>query len=532
MIVQAELCALGIFAPVPFYPWLLFTILTDRLSKTGLLASHYNYFWNMKITKAIFLIPILSGCLVLKASAQDKWDLRRCVEYALANNISVQQTDVQARVAEVNEKQTRWSQYPNADFSTNTGLQWGRSIDPTTNQFTSNQLLYQGYGLNAGVTVFNWHRIRNSIVAADFNSDAARMDVEKIKNDISLTVATYYLQVLLSYQQIAIAKTQMQQTLSQLDVVRKRVAAGAAPELDALTLEGQYATDSSSYITAKATADQNLLQLKQVLNLDAAKPFDITEPPVEQIPVEPILQLQPETVFQIAIQNQPAQKANLLRLKSLEASMRASRAAMYPTISVGGSLGTNFSSADKKVSGFTLTGFKANGDLVQVNGAEYAVLSPDGYVSQSKKTFSERWDGWGLQMNNNFRQSLGFSISVPINNSGSARFGYQRSKLDLRNGELTKALADQTLKNDIYKAYYNASAAMEKFNAAKKTFEITQKAADFAKKRNDLGLLNSFDYLISQNNMYRARYDLTAAQFDYVFKMKVLEFYKGQGIKL
>ncbi|HUP13784.1 MAG TPA: TolC family protein, partial [Niastella sp.] len=327
-------------------------------------------------------------------------------------------------------------------------------------------------------------------------------------------------------------KTQMQQTLSQLGVVQKKVDAGAAPDLDALTLKGQYATDSSNYITAKATADQNLLQLKQVLNIDAGQPFDITEPPVEQIPVEPILQLQPETVFQIAIQNQPAQKANLLRLKSLEAALRASRAAMYPTISVGGSLGTNFSSADKKVTGVTVTGFKANGDMVTVAGTNYAVLSPDGFATQSKKTFSERWDGWGLQMNNNFRQSLGFSISVPINSSGNARFNYQRSKLDLKNAELTRSLADQTLKNDIYKAYYNASAALEKFNASRFTYEITQKAFEYAKKRNDLGLLNSYDYLISQNNMNRAQYDMLSAQFDYVFKMKVLEFYKGQGIKL
>jgi outer membrane protein len=476
----------------------------------------------MKNSKALLLISLFGGCLVFNASAQDKWDLRRCVEYALANNISVQQTDVQARVAEVNEKQTRWSQYPNADFSTNTGLQWGRSIDPTTNQFTSNQLLYQGYSLNAGVTVFNWHRIRNNIIAADLSSDAAKMDVEKIRNDISLTVATYYLQVLLSYQQ----------TWSQYEVVQKKVIAGAVPELDALTIQGQYATDSSNYITAKATADQNLLQLKQVLNLDAGQPFDIAVPPVEQIPVEPILQLQPETVFQIAIQNQPAQKANLMRLKSLEASLRSSRAAMYPTISVGGSLGTNFSSADRKVTGVTVTGFKPNGDLVTVGGTQYPVFSPDGFANQAKKTFSERWDGWGLQMNNNFRQSLGFSIAVPINSSGAARFNYQRSKLDLKNAELTRSLADQTLKNDIYKAYYNASAAMQKFNAAKITYGITKQAADFAKKRSDLGLLNSFDFLISQNNMNRAQYDLLSAQFDYVFKMKVLEFYKGQGLKL
>jgi outer membrane protein len=269
-----------------------------------------------------------------------------------------------------------------------------------------------------------------------------------------------------------------------------------------------------------------------VLNIDAGQFFDIATPPVEQIPVEPILQLQPETVFQIALKSQPAQKANALRIQSYEAAMKASRAAMYPTISVGATLGTNFSSVDKKVSGYTVNGFTPNGDVVRLSGAEYLVLTPNVQVNQAKKTFGERWDGWGTQMNNNFRQSLGFSISVPINNGGSARFGYQRSKLDLKNAELTKTLADQTLKIDIYKAYYNASAALEKFNASKSTFDITKKSYDIAQKRYDVGLLNTFDLLISQNNMNRAQFDLAAAQFDYVFKMKVLEFYKGQGIKL
>jgi len=486
----------------------------------------------MKNSKVLLLIPFLVCCLCYGVQAQDNWDLRRCVEYALANNLTVQQTSVQAQVAEVNEKQTRWSQYPNADFNTNTGLQWGRSIDPTTNQFTSNQLLYQGYSLSAGVTVFNWHRIRNNIIAADLSADAARTDVEKIKNDVALNVATYYLQVLLSRKQIDIAVLQMRQTFTQLEIARKRVAAGAAPELDALTLEGQYATDSSNYISAYAAADQNLLLLKQILNIDAGKPFDITTPPVEQIPVEPILQLAPETVFQIALQNQPAQKANALRIKSFEAAMRASRAAMFPTISVGGSLGTNFSSADRKVTGYTLSGYTPSGDLVRLNGSEYPVFSPDVQISQGKKTFGERWDGWGVQMNNNFRQSFGFSIAVPIISGGAAKFGYQRSKLDLKSAELAKALADQTLKNDIYKAYYSASAALEKFNAARMSVEITQKTADIAQKRFDLGLLNTFDLIISQGNLTRARVDMTSAQFDYVFKLKVLEFYKGQGIKL
>lgn len=464
--------------------------------------------------------------------SQDKWDLQRCVEYAWANNLTIKQGNVQAELVEVDLKQSKWGQYPGVDFSNSTGLQWGRSIDPTTNQFTSSQLLYQSFSLNASVMIFNWNRIRNNIITSRYQYDASKMDVEKARNDVALNVATYYLQILLARQQMNIAQVQMHQTLSQIQLTRKKVDAGAVPELDALTLEGQYASDSSSYITAVSNVDQAVLTLKAALNLDAGAIFEVAEPPVEQIPVEPILQLQPETVFGIAVKAQPAQRANELRLQAYESAIKATRATMYPSISLGGGLGTNFSSSNKSVTGYNLVGYSPSGDLVTVGATQYAVLTPQLQVQQSRKSFGETWSGWGTQVNNNFRQNLGVSISVPILSGGAARFNYQRSRLNLKNAQVTKEQIDQTLKNDIYKAYYSASAALQKFNASKTSVTLTQKTYDFAVKRYELGLLNTFDLVTSQNNLTRAKLDLTSAQFDYVFKMKVLEFYKGQGIKL
>lgn len=482
------------------------------------------------MSRKILLPLLLQLGLIGTVFSQDKWDLQRCVEYAWANNITIKQSKVQAELAGVDLKQSQWGQYPNLDFGTGTGLQWGRSIDPTTNEFTTNQLLYQSFSVNAGITVFNWNRIKNNILASRYANDAAHMDVEKAKNDVALNVATYYLQVLLARQQMDIARVQMEQTQSQILFTRKKVEAGAVPELDALTLEGQYATDSSNYITAVSNVDQAMLTLKMALNLDAGSIFDIANPPVEQIPVEPILQLQPETVFQIAMKNQPAQKANELRIQSLTTAVKASKALMYPTISIGGGLGTTFSSPNK----FTFP--VANGieevGYTQVGTDQYPVYVPKIGSRSEKKSFSELWSGWGTQINNNFRQNLGFNIAVPILSGGQARFNYRRSQLNLKNAQVTKELIDQTLKNDIYKAYYSASAAMQKYNASQKSVDITQKTYDFAVKRYELGLLNTYDLLITQNNLTRAKLDKAAAQFDYVFKMKVLEFYKGQGIKL
>ena len=474
-------------------------------------------------------------CGVFIATAQEKWDLKRAVEYALTNNISIKQSDIQARFAEIQLKQSKWAQYPTANFSTNTGLSFGRRIDPTTNQFTSSQLLFQGFNLNAGVDVFNWHRIRNNIIASQFEMEASKADVDKIKNDIALSVATYYLTALLAKEQVKLARVQMEQTRSQMQDTRKKVDAGALPELNALQLEGQYANDSANLIVAETTADQNVLQLKALLNFDAAVPFDIEAPPVDVIPVEAIAELQPELVFQLALKNQPAQKANELRYKSLQASIKAARALKYPTISIGGGLGTNFSSPNKRITGVTFAGYQPINSfdpIVTVGGTNYFVQNPQFNFTQSKVSFGDRWTGWGTQIDNNFGQNFGLSISVPIANGGAARFNYERAKLNLKNAELIKEQTDQKLKNDIYLAYYTAMAALQKFNATQNTVRTTQKAYDFALKRYELDLLSTFDLITTQNNLTRAKLDMVYAQFDYVFKMKVLEFYKGMGIRL
>jgi outer membrane protein len=160
------------------------------------------YFCHMRYLNQILLLLLLGTGIQLQA--QEKWDLRKCVDYAWSNNISVQQQDVQARLAALTEKQAKQQAYPNANFSTNLGLQFGRSVDPTTNLFTTTQLLFQGVNLNADVTIFNWHRVKNNLLAAKTDTKAALANVEKIKNDIALSVATSFLQALLNKEQVNI----------------------------------------------------------------------------------------------------------------------------------------------------------------------------------------------------------------------------------------------------------------------------------------------------------------------------------------
>lgn len=478
-----------------------------------------------------FLLCVVS----VQGIAQEKWDLQKCVEYAWSNNISVKQADVQARLSELTYNQNRLSQYPNVSFSTNTGTNFGRAVDPTSNLFVSSTLLFQQYNLNVNGVLFNWGNVRNTILSTRYSAEAAEKDVERTKNDIGLTVATTYLQALLAKEQAKIAKVQMEITRSRLADTRKRVDAGLMPELNALELEAQFARDSSTYISAEATAEQTLLTLKATLNLDAATPFDITEPPVDRIPVEKIADLTPEAVFQMALQTQPQQKVNDLRIKAIQYNLKAAKASLYPSLNWFGGLGTNFANPNTKITGVNFLGYQPispASSIVNVNGTNYFIQEPDFELIQGKKTVGEMWRGWGTQINNNFRQNVGIQLSVPLFNGGIARTNYKRIQYDLKNAELLKEQANQKLKNDIYQAYQSAVAALNRYNASKKTLEISERSFELSQKRYDAGLLQTIELITNQNNLFRAKIQALSDQFDYVFRMKVLEFYKGLGLRL
>jgi outer membrane protein len=473
--------------------------------------------------KIFFAFAIIICVNNLQAQTNLKWTLKQCVEYATKNNISVKQADIQARIAALQLQQTKLYQLPSVGFSTSIGPSFGKNIDRLTNGFTSVTSLSQNYAIQGNVDIYSWGKLKNNIAANSFNVKAALADVEKAANDVALTVATYYLQVLATYQQINIAKVQIIQTKNNLDVTQKKVDAGALPQLNALEFESQLAVDSNNLVSLESNYAQTLLALKGTLNLDAALPFDVDIPDVEKIPLDNLIDLQPENVYKLAIDNQPAIKANKLRINSQEKSVLVSKASMFPSITAGYSLGTNYSNQAKEINSFTIKPVVIGN--VNVGGNDYNVMANDvEYTTKNTNYFK--------QLSNNFGQSIGVNIAVPIFNNGSNKINYQQSKLNLQNLQTTQQQIEQKLKLDIYTAYSNALNALQKFNASKKQVDVAQKTFDFANKRFDVGLLNTLDLITNQTNLLKAKTQHLADQYDYVFKMKVLEFYKGQGLKL
>lgn len=458
--------------------------------------------------------------------AQEKWDLKRCVDYALEHNISVKVADVQARTDALQKKAAKALTVPTLSFNTNAGVNFGRSIDPTSNQFTTQQILFQGLGVNSGITLFNWNNIRNQIMAVNTTAEASMIGIERAKNDISLNVAASYLTLLQSIEQVNIAKVQIEQTSVQLANARKLVEAGSKPELDAVQLEAQLATDSSTYVTAISTADQNKISLMALLNLDLSVPFEVSVPDVDKIPLEPLSELHPGTLYKEALVTQPLQKQNELIIKSQEYNIKAARGAMYPTISAFAGLSSNYSSSFSEFVGATPTGKFDTVAVVPINGTNYFALTP-GYNVSTKKI------GYFKQIADiNFAQNIGISVNVPIFQNRQLRTNYERSKLTLENLKLQQEQDNLTLYQNIYSSYNTAVRAIESYNANLKRVRTAEYALNLSEKRYEIGMLTTVEYITNQNNVFTAKINLVSSKYEYVFRMKLLEFFRGAGIKL
>jgi outer membrane protein len=466
-----------------------------------------------------YFLPAFLCLSFNKVNAQDTWDLRRCVDYALAHNITVLQADVQARQAALQTKLAKGQTAPTLNFNTQMGFQFGRSIDPTTNLYTNQATFFQSYTLQAGMTLFNFFSIKNNVIASTKDEKAYKMGVGKARNDIALNVAAAYLQTLLAIEQANIAKVQIGQTTAQLNNTRKLVEAGSMPELNAAQLEAQLATDSSNYIAAAGTADQNRLQLIALLNLDESTPFKVASPDVDKIPIPPLSELDPAYVYQLALGTQPLQLSDSIFIVAGEYAVKSARGAMYPTLSAFAGLGSNYGNNRLEQVGavpYFDTTFTHGGDYF-VRNASIPVLGKPNYIRQVGAL--------------NFNQSVGLQLNVPILNGRQLKTNYEKAKLNLENSKLQLRADNLTLQQNIYTAYSNSVSALAKYNSSTKAVTTQQYAYDLATKRYEIGILSTIDYITIQTNLFTAKINQVSAKYDYIFKMKVLEFYKGRGVQ-
>jgi outer membrane protein len=488
----------------------------------------------MRQIRSAFIGTIFMSLFAVELQAQvpETWDLRRCVEYAMKNNISVRQSEVDILASEITLKQSEMQRIPTLNGNLNHGFSFGRTLDRTTNIFVSRSAMFEQISLQSNALLFNFGSLRKQIEANRITVEAGKASVDKIRNDIGLNVANQYLRTLLSKEQLELSRIVLRQTQSQLSNTRKLVDAGTLPELNAAELEATEARDSATVVQTNAQLQLELLTLKSLLNLPADIPFDIDTPPVERIPVDNILEQDPEGIFGTAMTNQPQIRANNLREEAARKLLEVRRSQLYPSINAFAQLNTNFNQFFQKNTGFNITGESATGTYVRNGSAILPVYSPTGTLMTSKKGFGELWNGYGQQLRDQFGQGLGINISIPILNGWQSRANIERAKLDIRRQQLAIEQDTLRLKQDIYTAYQSAIGAYQTFQAREKAVRTAERSFELASKRYEIGVMQTIEWLTIQNNLTRAKIDRLVAQYDYVFRMKVLEFYKGKGLRL
>lgn len=473
------------------------------------------------MTKWLF-VPIL--LLTVHGVAQKKWSLTECVSYAYNNNITVKQAQAQMQLSELSARQSRMSQYPNLNGSISSAYQHGLTENPTTGTLENTSFITGNINVQAGYNIFSWNARKNTIAANKLVVQAEEAAVERAKNDVALAIANAFLQVMLRREQIRISEIQLGQTSEQLTITSKQVTAGSLPELNAIQLEAQLTKDSANLLQSQALARQALINLKGFLNIDFNEPFDIEAPAIDAIPIENLADLQPAIVYEVAVQTQPLQKMYNYRIEAAQRQVQAARGSMYPSLNAFA--GLNTSAINVRTPVYSASPDKATSGYVTINQDTLPVFGP------SFVQVGEFGTPLFRQLNRNFGQNLGLSINFSIFNSYNYRTQWERAKVNVLQINLQSEQEKLNLKTTIYNAYQDALASLQVYNAAQRTVSYSKRALDFSKKRFDVGLLGTLDYIITQNNFYLAQIDVITSLYDYIFKMKVLEFYKGQGLKL
>ncbi|MCS7037227.1 MAG: TolC family protein [Saprospiraceae bacterium] len=473
---------------------------------------------------------ILALALLLWSAApsasQEVWNLERCIRHAQEANLLVRQAQTNARVALLSERQAKAGRLPSINANSTLGEQFGRTIDPATNQFVTSGITFNSIGLTAGLPLFAGGQIHHGIRQARWNAQAAKADAEQTANNLALQVAQAYLNVLLAEEQREIARRRVEQARLQLETTLKLIEAGSAPAADRFNAQAQLAREEQLAVQAQNSVELAMLALKQLLQLEPNDNLRIErpriEPPTDAAPENLTL----PAVYAIARETQPGVKAAHFRLKSAETGVTLAKSAYFPTLTLFASLNTNYSSQFRDFNNPRILGTVLGPPvIVRINEVDVPVQQ---YVNLFEFPRLSYLD----QIEQNFGQGIGLQISVPIYQNGRNRLSVERARLNVISAQLQENQAQQQLKNDIQTAIANARASRLQLDAAQKTYEFMQAAFANTERRYQLGAANLLEFTTARNNRDNAENDLLIARYDYVFRLKILDFYLGKEIRL
>jgi outer membrane protein len=487
------------------------------------------------IMKQFLCFLLCAACISVFAqesnngNAAKVWTLRECVDYALANNLNVQRGHYNVEGSEVDLLQAKMAMVPSLNASLTNGYNWGRSINPVTNQFITDEINSLSPGASTSVTLFNGFRIQSTIKQSSKDNQAAEQDLLKTKNDVALNVINLYINVIFNKELLENSKFQLSSSQQQLERTKKQVEAGALPKSDELNMDAQVATNELNVITNENALALSLLQLKQALQLPAYEPMDIEVPAINVEDL--VIDQSSQEIFEIARQTMPEMKSAELKVNSSYYAVKAARGNLFPRLSLNGSINSNYSSANDQ-------------PRLIPDGGSQTVAVPIGYFDFSGNrvpvftdriifsgTESEGY-GYGDQLSDNLFRSASISLTIPLFNGLQAKSNVKRAVISEHLAEITAKEVHNTLRQNVETAYNDAFAASKSYNSSLRQVQAREEAYRMVKQRYDLGAANYVEYQVAENDLFQAKSDLTRAKYNFIFRKKLLDFYQGKPLGL
>lgn len=437
----------------------------------------------------------------LQMSAQQKvWSLKECVEYALENNITVKQSELDVKLQEENVRTAKGNFYPNLNANASQSWNFGSFIGQSGARISSDTRS-NSFGIGTSVNIFNGFSNKNTLEQAKIGVESQNTLLEKMRNDISLNVVNAYLQILFAKEQIKINQAQLNLNKEELTRVNQLVEAGTRPQGDALDIESNLVTSQQNLVSAKnalLTAKVNLVQLLQLDTID----IEVANIDAE-LNETAIMMQSTDTILEKALSFLPEMRTARLNVDSAERAINIAKSSKYPTLSFSYNLGTNYQHAQ---------------------GRKDELVIPD---TSSPTGFRVIDNDFFTQLDNNLGHNLGFNLSIPIFNRFQIKSSINRANINFEKAKYNLDNQKIQLRSTIQNAYVNAHNAQKTYEAAKKTVEARQQAFNFARERYNVGMMNSFDFSQSNNQLISSQSQLVRAKYDYAFKTKILEFYFG-----
>ncbi len=454
------------------------------------------------------------------AQSSNEWDLQKCIDQAQKHNITLKQSEITTQINKNNSVQSEAAILPTLNAFGQHNYNFGKTIDRYTNTFANSQVLSQNFYISSNVVLWSGLAQYNNIKATKYQYLASTENYLQQRNDLALNVATSYINVIFSDEISQIAKASYKLTQEQLARTEKLAEAGTVAKSAVYDIKAQLANDDVTVTNADNNYQIAMLTLKQLLNIDTLNSFAIARPNVDVLNNELAL-TSVQNIYETALKNQHSIKSANYNLLATERTLNVARGKVSPTLSATGSIGTGTSELNKRIISSSIVGVTPV--AATLDGATVVYQPQYSFVTE-KKPFAD-------QFSENVNKSIGFTLNVPLFNGLQTYTGVKNAKLNVLNAKYGQDLVEQNLYKTIAQAFANSKAALNKYNANKASVEASEQSFMYAQQKLNVGAISTFDYNSAKTRLQNAQGNLIQAKYDYIFKLKVLDYYQGKELK-